>query len=527
MAKVGRNAPCPCGSGNKYKRCHGSPRQRDEASAQFQFALAREEAAHLQRQRQQGHGRPIISTKFAGHRVVAVKNRLIHSQKWQTFHDFLKDYIVIALGTDWGNSELAKPLDQRHPVLLWYHYLCEHQSKYITEPGKVSFGPMTGAVGAYMHLAYDLYQLDHNVELQEKLIGRLRDPGNFEGARYEVFVAATLIRAGFAIEFENEDDRRTTHCEFTATYTPTGRRFSVEAKHRAGNKFRLGRHLHRALKKNAKYERIVFLDINMPDSTSGNDGSEHLEIALRDLKSFEGTTFLGKPLPNAYLVVTNTPWHHHLEGEIIRCSGVMDGFQLPDFKRGMVEYPSLRAAIEARERHIEMERLLQSMIDHSDVPSTFDGEIPEFAFGEGAPRLINGQSYLVASDDGTSKPGLLTSPMVMENEKRAYGVLTFADGTSAIYNWPLSDAEMAAWRRHPDTFFGTVTQRSNSVNTPLELYDFFLASAKGMPRERLLEFFANAPDYDELKLMDYQTLASVHAERLANGVLARNGGKLK
>jgi preprotein translocase subunit SecA len=24
-AKVGRNAPCPCGSGKKYKLCHGRP----------------------------------------------------------------------------------------------------------------------------------------------------------------------------------------------------------------------------------------------------------------------------------------------------------------------------------------------------------------------------------------------------------------------------------------------------------------------------------------------------------------------
>jgi uncharacterized protein YecA (UPF0149 family) len=23
--KVGRNDPCPCGSGKKYKRCHGAP----------------------------------------------------------------------------------------------------------------------------------------------------------------------------------------------------------------------------------------------------------------------------------------------------------------------------------------------------------------------------------------------------------------------------------------------------------------------------------------------------------------------
>ena len=28
LAKVGRNAPCPCGSGRKYKLCHGDPRNR-------------------------------------------------------------------------------------------------------------------------------------------------------------------------------------------------------------------------------------------------------------------------------------------------------------------------------------------------------------------------------------------------------------------------------------------------------------------------------------------------------------------
>jgi uncharacterized protein YecA (UPF0149 family) len=26
-AKVGRNDPCPCGSGLKYKRCHGAQRR--------------------------------------------------------------------------------------------------------------------------------------------------------------------------------------------------------------------------------------------------------------------------------------------------------------------------------------------------------------------------------------------------------------------------------------------------------------------------------------------------------------------
>jgi preprotein translocase subunit SecA len=31
FARVGRNDPCPCGSGRKYKRCHGDPRTRPDA----------------------------------------------------------------------------------------------------------------------------------------------------------------------------------------------------------------------------------------------------------------------------------------------------------------------------------------------------------------------------------------------------------------------------------------------------------------------------------------------------------------
>lgn len=138
-------------------------------------ALARAEAQRAQRERQQGLGRPIVSAEVSGHRFVAVKNRLLHSQKWRTFHDFLGDYIKMAVGPDWGNAELAKPLEQRHPILVWYHLVCEQQRRFVKEPGKVHPAQMTGAVAAYMHFAYDLYALDHNAELQEKLVGRLRD----------------------------------------------------------------------------------------------------------------------------------------------------------------------------------------------------------------------------------------------------------------------------------------------------------------------------------------------------------------
>lgn len=117
---------------------------------------------------------------------------------------------------------------------------------------------MTGAVAAYMHLAYDLYALDHNAELQAKLVTRLRSKDNFYGARYEVQVAAMLARAGFTIAFENEDDRSTSHCEFVITHPRTGKQFSVEAKRAESG--RVIRQLVRALGKTANHTRIVFID---------------------------------------------------------------------------------------------------------------------------------------------------------------------------------------------------------------------------------------------------------------------------
>ncbi|GAB3628316.1 preprotein translocase subunit SecA [Pandoraea terrae] len=524
MTKIGRNDPCPCGSGKKFKRCHGALAHLDRLQFEIPKMVARAQASEAQRQRQQGMGRPIISVQTeTGHRLVAVRNRLMYSKGWKTFHDFLVDYIKTALGSgsgsDWGASELAKPSDQRHPILNWYQLVGEQQRTYITEPGKVSSAEMTGAIAAFMFLAYDLYALDHNAELQEKLVARLRNRDNFEGARYEVFVAATLIRAGFEIEFENEDDRTTTHCEFTATFTRTGKRFSVEAKHRAGARLRMGHLLIGALQKRANHPRIVFIDINMPDDGSEANGSALMNSAVRKLRGFEHKTINGQQLPPAYLIVTNTPWHHHLESTSFRCCMDVDGFQIPDFKANVMA-PSLRAAIEARESHIELHELMRSIQDHSNIPATFDGDVPEFAFGDGAPRLVIGRHYLVTDHDAIERPGELTTATVMEAEKRAVCGLTLDNGTSIICTWPLSDEEIAAWRRHPDTFFGVVTQRSTKVETPLQLYDFFLDGFKQTPKERLLERMTGAPDFQELTRLDQPKLASIFAERSVYGAIA-------
>ncbi len=520
MAKIGRNDPCPCGSKKKYKRCHGLYRQPLASNQDIEYAVKRMQASQVQRQRQQGLGLPIISAEASGRRFVAVKNRLLHSKGWLTFHDFLADYIKMAMGTDWGALEAAKPLDERHPILVWHHHRAEYLNRCPKEPGKVRSVPMTGAIAAFLRLAYDLYALDHNAELQDKLVNRLRNKDNFAGARYEVFVAATLIRAGFDLEFENEDDGSTTHCEFTATYKKTGRQFSVEAKHRAGSTFRLGRQLNRALAKKADHTRLVFIDINVPDETTVTEVPAYMQRALVDLRRFEGRIINGRPLPNAYLVITNTPWHHHLHTSNFRCIAMAEGFQIQDLKIGG-SFLSLRAAIDSRDRHIEMYDLIQSIKDHADIPSTFDGEIPEFAFGGSEARLLIGERYLVPDPDGNESPGLLTTACVVEEEQKAHCALSFPSGKAGVYTWPLSDSEMAAWRKHPDTFFGQVGQRSTKTEDPLGLYDFILNSYRQTPKERLLEFMATAHDVDELRNLEQPQLASIYAERCVNSTIAQ------
>jgi hypothetical protein len=62
------------------------------------------------------------------------------------------------------------------------------------------------------------------------LIKRLKNNDNFAGAYYETFVAAAFIKAGFNLEFENEQDGQTTHCEFIATYTKQEQNFQLKQK---------------------------------------------------------------------------------------------------------------------------------------------------------------------------------------------------------------------------------------------------------------------------------------------------------
>ena len=485
------------------------------------------QATRLQRERQQGLGKPIISAEVGGTRFVAIGNRLVYSEKFKTFQDFLGEYIKGVLGADWANPELKRPLEERHPILRWYHHLCMLQREFIKEPGKVHPGPMTGAAAAYLGLAYDLYALDHNGDMQRKLVERLKKRDQFPGALYETFVAASMLRAGFDLEFEDESDRSTTHCEFSASSKSSGRRYSVEAKHRqptdgsdaASDNFRLGRRLQKALKKRANNDRVVFIDINVPDAASENEVPSYLLKALSDLRKFEGRKSpSGEPLPPAYLFVTNFPYQYNLEKSSFRRSVIAEGFQIPDFK-GDAAFSNLRQALDARDKHSDMFRLAASLLEHSTIPSTFDGTIPEFAFRGAEDRLVIGRTYLVPDNAGVERRGRLTSAIVDEVNRLAWGVYSLETGQQVIATSPMTDAEVQVYRQYPDTFFGTLMPAARRSKTPIDLYDFFFSTYQHTPKERLLEFLAGAPDMERLNKLSQEELAKHYCEWLTYGAL--------
>ncbi len=524
--KLGRNDPCACGSGKKFKKCHGSPcsivnvGSTKKPVLSMENEIARLKAKQEQREDQQGKGNPIISSEYEGFRLVAVGSEIHYSKSWKTFHDFLMDYIVKMLGEDWISQEIKKESSERHPILQWYKLVCQYQKEFIKEPGKVQKAPMNGASAAYLGLAYNLYLIAHNLELQTKLIHRLKNKEQFLGAYYETYVAASFIQAGFEINLEDEGDSQMSHCEFVATHRGTSKSFSVEAKARTPGKrdAKVNRQLHNALKKVASHERIIFIDVNMPEDATDFKLTKWMNEALDDLRSAESRlTINGNPAPSAYVILTNHPYMYNLEDINFARAALVEGFKMPDFRYDS-SYDNLRAALDSRDRHLEVLELMHSMKKYYQIPSTFDGEIPEFAFGDGANRLLVGNRYAVPGADGKDVVGVLKDVTVNDNTFVVYCAYELMDGSNTIVMDQLNEIEIAAYKKHPDTCFGIHKKQSRKVESPTDIvgmYDFFFKSYKNTPKDKLLEFMSNFHDYSNLINLSQEELARIYCEGCA------------
>ena len=234
MVKVGRNIPCPCGSGKKFKHCHGGiyadqtssnalPKDFDE---QISRVVRRAEAERVQREKQQGLGRPIVSSQLNDLRVVAVGNVIYKSNRWKTFHDFLHEYLIFQLGADWFKAEKAKATEQRHQIVRWHDQALANAQRHSTEAGEVSMRPITGAERAFLNLAYNIYLIAHHTSPERvkavlpTFLGRLKSKrtDDFVGMLFETYAAAAFLKAGFELRFEDEGFGRPSHVEFVVIH---------------------------------------------------------------------------------------------------------------------------------------------------------------------------------------------------------------------------------------------------------------------------------------------------------------------
>lgn len=403
MSKIRRNQACPCSSGHKYKHCCGAasdwmrrwPERMavDELPPHVRQRLL-ESLRKMEKERQiYGHAQRMVTVEIQGYRIIAVRNRLYYSKGWKTPMDFFGHYIKVVLdGGTWGNAEIAKPYEQRHPILQWYYDVCTWQREHPQErDADGNFGGVaTGSVKAYLALAYDLWTLDNCALLQDKLIHRLKNADQFQGARYELYVIASIIRAGFDVELEDESDASQTHYELTATHRRTARKISVEAKS-TGRSGMLGkggeptaieeiraeiyRKVQNALRKKADYDRIVFIDVNMPPHEGGAFEAPWLPVVVDQLKRLRDGQSRDNPYPPAFLFFTNHPYHYVGNDDVEpRQTFFFTGFNLDGFKLGPEGKD--QSAVEAmtedfKVKNAEISQLIDSVFNHTRIPTRF------------------------------------------------------------------------------------------------------------------------------------------------------------
>jgi hypothetical protein len=341
-AKVGPNAPCPCGSGKKFKKCCRNAPARPIEIVPPALVEETERRSRLHQARRQdhlenfGHAREAVHADWQGRKVVAVGSKILinpPNRRWATFHDFLKSYAEGRLGGEgWANAERAKPPDQRHPLYRMREgmlaFMIELQSRVRPDSRGIYSADWNGDIAGFMTFAYDLWVLDDNAEVQRVLLERLQHVDQWRGARYELFAAATCVRAGYTIDYEDETDGSRRHPELIATHRRTGARIAVEAKARqrpgalgfgrpsavppaAADPAGLRGLFLGALDKEPAMPLAVFLDVNLPYLP----GVEQQPW----VREFETETLAGL-LPEDWarfnlVICTNFPFHYSTPDE--------------------------------------------------------------------------------------------------------------------------------------------------------------------------------------------------------------------
>jgi hypothetical protein len=268
--------------------------------------------------------RPQIQAIIGDQKVRAVRDSIYFRPKDESFYDFQINLLLWALGKPWYDAEMTKSVEQRHIILRWRHersdLLRAHQRPE-DDPNKPVTAPMTGNVRALQVLADDVYQLEHALKTPKKIIDRLRDPRQFQGARNEIAVASIFARCGFDIHFIDDDTKR--NPEFIAEKGTEKIAVEAKSRHRPGvleergvmkndpAPAKIKGHYENALLQNpGGIPFVVFIDVNLA-LTPATSPMEKLWVK-EAMKCFDDRRQEGKATdPDTGVILTNFGWHYY------------------------------------------------------------------------------------------------------------------------------------------------------------------------------------------------------------------------
>jgi hypothetical protein len=259
-------------------------------------------------------------------RVRHVGTLRFESPVTETFDEFLVGHLKYTLGKLWGRQQVRLPRERRHAIIQWLFDLCEEQRRVLGDhhdPNIVVSTKPTGHVMELLSVADDLYRLSVVDQLPQAMLKRLRKRGSFQGARYELALAASFVRAGFAIEWLTGSSK---HAEFLATLAATNEQVVVEAKsrRRPGVLHEIGslpdlnllradvyKLYHEALKKETGGKPfLISIDVNLPQRTDTATGQEMWLPDVKDLLNRHPESTESNPAKEFCLVFTNFNWHY-------------------------------------------------------------------------------------------------------------------------------------------------------------------------------------------------------------------------
>lgn len=388
LEQIGRNMPCPCDSGQRYKHCCGSlsskagskPSLLEESGLPAGLIEAATKIyADLRRRNEwpqiYGATLPSANALWQGMRVVSAGGQLFKIPVEESWHGFLYNLLAEQIGSDWFGAEMDKPGGSRHILVEWYLETCRREADENGHFTRYDPANEVGKTLAFRSVAYDVFCVMQAMDLSPKLMDRLRHPDQFEGARYELWVAAMLGRAGFSLEFADEDDRLSKHGEGIATHKATGKKYWIEAKrrHRPGfdylrallEKWTLkidARLVAAAMQKPAEYDRLIFVDVNRPPWNRAEIEAPWIVAFRKSLNRLQRQPrYRDAPDQRAFVMVTNHPYHYvsnirpdpkqHFFGT---------AFNMPELNPLNIEaeYPVIYS-------------LMQSINQHFSIPETF------------------------------------------------------------------------------------------------------------------------------------------------------------